>query len=77
MSYEALKQVIRPSELAARLGEHRGTVTNWGRRGIPAERVLDICRLTEWRITPHQLRPDIYPNPDDGLPLEPVEEGTH
>ncbi|MCV5295753.1 hypothetical protein OFC42_28600, partial [Escherichia coli] len=21
-----------------------------------------------WSVTPHELRPDIYPNPNDGLP---------
>ncbi len=36
----------------------------------PAEYVIPIASAVEWKITPHQLRPDIYPNPPDGLPNE-------
>lgn len=35
---------------------------------LPADRVLAVSRATDWKVTPHQLRPDIYPNPTDGLP---------
>jgi DNA-binding transcriptional regulator YdaS (Cro superfamily) len=35
---------------------------------LPADRVLSVSRATAWQVTPHQLRPDIYPNPTDGLP---------
>lgn len=34
----------------------------------PAEAVLAISEACEWKITPHELRPDIYPSPADGLP---------
>ena len=34
----------------------------------PAEYVLAICEHLDWRITPQQLRPDLYPNPTDALP---------
>lgn len=34
----------------------------------PAEAVLPIADFLEYRITPHQLRPDLYPNPCDALP---------
>lgn len=34
----------------------------------PAEYVLPICDTVGWRITPHELRPDLYPHPSDGLP---------
>jgi DNA-binding transcriptional regulator YdaS (Cro superfamily) len=44
------------------------SVSKWRTNGVPAERVLDLCRFTEFRVTPHQLRPDLYPNPSDGLP---------
>lgn len=44
-------------------------VANWLQRGqVPAERVIDIAHATSFRVTPHQLRPDLYPHPDDGLP---------
>lgn len=35
---------------------------------VPAHRVLTLCKASDWRITPHQLRPDLYPNADDALP---------
>lgn len=34
----------------------------------PPDVVLAIADFLEYRITPHQLRPDIYPNPDDAMP---------
>lgn len=34
----------------------------------PAEYVIAICEHLDWRITPRQLRPDLYPNPTDALP---------
>ena len=37
---------------------------------VPAERAIDVSRVLDWRVTPHQIRPDIYPHPDVGLPEE-------
>lgn len=34
----------------------------------PAEVVLAIADFLEYRIAPHDLRPDLYPNPCDALP---------
>ena len=34
----------------------------------PAEAVIPIADFLDYRITPHELRPDLYPNPDDALP---------
>ncbi|UDL04002.1 helix-turn-helix domain-containing protein [Marinobacter sp. CA1] len=39
-----------------------------GIRPISPKRVLAICEGSRWQVTPHELRPDIYPNPTDGLP---------
>jgi len=36
----------------------------------PPEAVLAIAATVDWQVTPHELRPDIYPNPSDGLPVE-------
>lgn len=36
----------------------------------PPEYVIAIAAATRWRLTPHDLRPDIYPNPTDGLPVD-------
>ncbi|HCL5312183.1 TPA: helix-turn-helix domain-containing protein [Salmonella enterica] len=35
---------------------------------FPAGRVLSFCEVMEWSITPHEVRPDLYPNPTDGIP---------
>lgn len=44
-------------------------VWKWLRSGkVPGDRVIDVARATGWKITPHQFRPDIYPNETDGLP---------
>lgn len=57
-------------KLAAALGVTSPSVHQWysGERPLPADRVLSVSRATAWQVTPHQLRPDIYPNPADGLP---------
>lgn len=34
----------------------------------PAEYVIPIARGLGWKITPHELREDLYPHPDDGMP---------
>ena len=34
----------------------------------PAEAVIAIADTVGWRITPHELREDIYPNVADGMP---------
>ncbi len=48
-------------------------VWKWLRSGrVPAEHVIGVSRATGWKVTPHQLRPDIYPNVHDGLPVGDV-----
>lgn len=34
----------------------------------PADVVLPIADALDYRLTPHDLRPDLYPNPTDALP---------
>lgn len=48
-------------------------VWNWLHRDggiVPPEHVLPIAKGLEWQITPHELRPDIYPHPLDGMPKQ-------
>ncbi|MCG3462641.1 helix-turn-helix domain-containing protein [Xenorhabdus bovienii] len=68
----ALTKAIRfagsATNLARGLGVSNMTVSQWKNRFsgvVPAERVIPIYKLTG--VTPHELRPDIYPNPNDGL----------
>jgi DNA-binding transcriptional regulator YdaS (Cro superfamily) len=43
-------------------------VAKWARDGVPPERVLPIAAATDFAVRPHDLRPDLYPHPDDALP---------
>lgn len=60
------KEVGGVVALSRILGLSRGAVSQWD--VVPVDRVLDVCRAVAWQVTPHQLRPDIYPNPTDGIP---------
>ncbi|EDV82148.1 hypothetical protein AB20_3397 [Escherichia coli 3-475-03_S1_C1] len=47
------------------------TVSHWRHRDngfVPANRVIPIFNATG--VTPHELRPDLYLNPTDGLPAQ-------
>lgn len=52
--------------LSKKLGLSRGAVCQWTK--VPVDRVLETAAATGWQVTPHDLRSDIYPHPDDGLP---------
>ncbi|EPH0213819.1 MULTISPECIES: transcriptional regulator [Klebsiella] len=57
------------SKLAESLDVSAMTVSHWKNRNcgvVPQSRVLPIFKATG--VTPHELRPDIYPNPTDGFP---------
>lgn len=47
------------ADLARALGVDKATVTRWGQKRVPAERVLDVERVAG--IPRHDLRPDLYP----------------
>lgn len=56
--------------LASRVGKTQSTVAAWVNRfkRVGHESVLAVSAATSWQVTPHQLRPDLYPHPNDGLP---------
>lgn len=55
------EQVRSQSALARELGISPQAIDGWRKRQqIPAERVLDIERITKLRVTRYMLRPDIY-----------------
>jgi len=46
-------------------------VSKWVKAGkVPADRVPDLVRLIDYKVTPHELLPEVYQYPDDGLPPE-------
>lgn len=69
---KAVKQIGSASSVARHFKfKSVQSVCNWIIKDqVPSERVLELCRLGAWRVTPHQLRPDLYPNFTDGLPDE-------
>ncbi|MFZ5274713.1 transcriptional regulator [Enterobacter asburiae] len=47
------------------------SVINWiNRNKVPSDRVIKLCELGAWAVTPHELRPDLHPNPTDGIPVK-------
>lgn len=68
---EYLKQSdMKQAELADLLEVSEGLVSGWltGRKEIQPEEVFKIGRMSAWQVRPHDLRPDIWPNPTDALP---------
>lgn len=50
------------SALAREIGLKPQAVQRWCKAGkVPAERVLDVERVVEAKVTRHELRPDLYP----------------
>lgn len=45
-----------------------------GIRPISPKRALLICEFSDWQVTPHELRPDIYPISTDGIPEKRLAE---
>jgi len=64
----AILQSGSASALSRLVGVSKMAVSLWRSNGIPAERVLQVYGATG--VTPHELRPDLYPNPTDGLPKQ-------
>ncbi|MFA6204414.1 MAG: YdaS family helix-turn-helix protein [Gallionella sp.] len=66
----ALANAIKARVKDCRVGQ--GHVWKWlnlSKEEVPpAEYVIAISSSVNWSITPHELRPDIYPHPTDGIP---------
>ena len=56
--------------LAEKLGVSQGLVSHWitGRKDIQPEEALAIAKMSGYRVRPHDLRPDIWPNASDAVP---------
>jgi DNA-binding transcriptional regulator YdaS (Cro superfamily) len=58
-----------PKSDCSRLGSNSQAVNQWFAKSvIPARFVLKLCEFVGWAITPHQVRPDLYPSELDGMP---------
>lgn len=42
-------------------------ISRWRRNGVPGGRVMRLYRLSGGVVTPHQLNPSAFPNPEDGV----------
>ncbi len=64
---EYIRDPVKRRELAEKLGTSPGYLwqmaATWKGRRVPAERVFEVCRLTGDVVTPHGVRPDLYPDP--------------
>lgn len=68
---EALKKAGGVKAVATALGMSEEGVRLWRSRGkVPPEHVIWLAERTGWEHTPNQLAGDLYPHPDDGLPVE-------
>lgn len=58
-------------EFASACGTSNGYLIqiSGGFRKASAEMAMKIAAASQYQVTPHLLRPDLYPNPTDALPL--------
>ncbi|EAW1193058.1 helix-turn-helix domain-containing protein [Salmonella enterica] len=66
------KIAIRLSQkkIAIQMKTKQQNISRWLNTRIPAERVIPLCELLSWEVTPYELRPDLHPNPTSGIPEE-------
>lgn len=72
---DSLKQRASSRLSQAQIGRLMGVpqqlISRWlSTSRFPAGRVLGFCEVMDWSITPHEVRPDLYPNPTDGIPIQ-------
>ncbi|HAT2283651.1 TPA: helix-turn-helix domain-containing protein [Citrobacter freundii] len=64
-----LRNAVSQVAIAKALGISPQAVNQWFSKSvIPPRNVLTICEMTDWKIVPHDVRPDLYPSPEDGVP---------
>ena len=57
---EAIAYLGGISSTARHLGVSRQVVFNWTKRGIPADKVLILCDKVADKVSPAELRPDVF-----------------
>lgn len=64
-----LRIAVSQRAIAKALGISPQAVNQWFSKSvIPPRYVLPICEMTGWKIVPHDVRPELYPSPEDGIP---------
>lgn len=71
LSFMDIKEIAKRAgmgvvELSIGMGMSRAAASQWDE--VPHDRVLPLCEFVGWKVTPHEVRPDLYPNPADALP---------
>jgi DNA-binding transcriptional regulator YdaS (Cro superfamily) len=56
--------------MAQAIGVSYQAVQRYIKERVPSDKVIALCSFDDWQVTPHDLRPDIYPHADDGLPSD-------
>jgi len=70
---EKIKSCMSRVGIGNQLGISSQAVSKWMSRGkVPPRRILPLCKALGWKITPHEIDPEAYPSPTDGLPKEGV-----
>lgn len=73
MDTRGLKKAIllagSQTALAQLINKRQSNIATWLNRDkkVPAEAVIPIAAALNFEVTPHALRPDLYPHPDDGM----------
>lgn len=58
-------------QIAEMVGVSQAMVSKWVQGDpVASEKVLKLAKVSEYKLTPHAIRPDLYPHPNDGLPSE-------
>lgn len=66
---DAVREAGGAAAVARAFDMSRISVYEWiNKNEVPDKRVIRLAELTNWKYTPHQLAPALYPNPSDGLP---------
>lgn len=62
---KAVELLGSQAELARKIGKKQAHVWNWLHRDrrVPADMAMKIETATDGRVTRHDLRPDLYPDP--------------
>lgn len=58
-------------QIAKLVGVSQAMVSKWFKgEAVSPEKVLKLSEISGYKLKPHQIRPDLYPHPNDGVPVE-------